>query len=148
MRGREGEAGQIMVLSIVFGLLVLALVMVVGSVASVYLEHKQLLALADAIAADAADALDEGAYFGSDAGVLTLTDASVAANVEQYLDRAPAALVEDYEDLRVISPTGTPDGRSAQVSLQARIRPPLVPWALVPFADGFEVSVTASASAQ
>ena len=74
------DDGQIMLLSIAYGVVALALVLTVVSISAIYLERKQLLALADAVAAGAADAVDEDAYFGSDRGEtpeLPLTDASV-----------------------------------------------------------------------
>jgi uncharacterized membrane protein len=148
-RSREDD-GQIMLLSIVYGLVALALVLVVVSVSAIYLEHKRLLALADAVAADAADAVDEDAYFGSERGeaaALPLTDASVRQGVQDYLAAAPLGVV-DFESLAIAEPTGTPDGTTAQVSLSAVVRPPLVTWVIAPWQDGFVVTVTSSAAAE
>lgn len=148
-RAREDD-GQIMLLSIFYGLIALALVLVIVSVSAIYLERKQLLALADAVAADAADSIDEDAYFGSDRPAdpaLPLTDASVAQAVEHYLAEAPQGVV-DFEGLAVADPTGTPDGTTAEVTLSAIVRPPLVSWAISPWQDGFVVSVTARAEAE
>lgn len=147
-RWREDD-GQIMLLSIAYGLVALALVLTVVSVSAIYLERKQLLALADAVAADAADAVDEGQYFGSDRGdepTLPLTDASVQQAAQDYLAAAPAGVV-DFERLAIAEPTGTPDGTAAQVSLSALVRPPLVTWVISPWQDGFTVTVTSSAAA-
>lgn len=147
-RAREDD-GQIMLLSIAYGLVALALVLTVVSVSAIYLERKQLLALADAVAADAADAVDEESYFGSDRGetpALPLTDASVQHAAQDYLAAAPAGVV-DFESLAIAQPTGTPDGTTAQVSLSAVVRPPLVTWAIAPWQDGFTVTVTSSAEA-
>lgn len=144
------DDGQIMILSIFYGLLALALVLVVVSVSAIYLERKRLLALADAVAADAADALDEGAYFGAErpeGAALPLTDASVRLAVEDYLSAAPQGVV-DFESLAIAQPTGTPDGTTAQVSLSAVVRPPVVTWAIAPWQDGFVVTVTSSAAAE
>lgn len=138
-----------MLLSIFYGLLALALVLVVVAVSAIYLERKRLLALADAVAADAADAVDDDIYFGPDRGEepeLPLTDASVHQQVQDYLAEAPAGVV-DFESLTVGQPTGSPDGTTAQVTLAAVVRPPVVTWAISPWQDGFTVTVTASAQA-
>lgn len=147
--GSAREDGQILLLSLVFGVITLALVLVVASVSSIYLERKELLALADALAADAADAVDAQTYY-TDAGVehLPLTDASVHAAVQDYLAAAPAAVTGEFEDFAVAAPTGTPDGQVAEVTLAARVRPPVLPWVLMPWADGFEIEVTARGAAQ
>ena len=145
----RGEDGQILLLSLVFGVITLALVLVVASVSSIYLERKELLALADALAADAADAVDAESYYTDDSlAHVPLTDASVHAAVQDYLASAPAAVTGEFEDFAVVAPTGTPDGQVAQVSLAARVRPPVLPWVLMPWADGFEIEVTARGMAQ
>jgi len=143
------DDGQIMLLSIAYGLVALALVLVVVSVSAIYLERKRLLALADAVAADAADAIAEDAYFGGDrpdGPALPLTDDSVRQEVQEYLAAAPQGVV-DFEGLAVGELTGTPDGTTAQVTLSAVVRPPVVTWAIAPWRDGFVVTVTASAEA-
>ncbi|WP_159622721.1 pilus assembly protein TadG-related protein [Ruania rhizosphaerae] len=144
-RSQGHDDGQILLLSLVYGVVTLALVLVVVSVSAIYLERKRLLSLADALAADAADAVDEASFYGGaavDPGDLPLTDASVQGAVADYLAAAPAGVAE-FEDFGVVPPTGSPDGLTAQVSLTARVRPPLVPWAIIPFADGFVIDVTA-----
>lgn len=149
LRLRDDD-GQIMLLSIFYGLIALALVLVVVSVSAIYLERKQLLALADAVAADAADSIDEDVYFSSDRPhdpALPLTDASVHQAVQDYLAAAPQGVV-DFEALAVADPTGTPDGTTAEVSLQAIVRPPLVTWAISPWQDGFVITVTSRAEAE
>lgn len=145
----SAEDGQIMLLSIVYGLVALTLVLVVVSVSSVYLERKRLLALADAVAADAADTVDEDSYFGGERPqevAIPLTDDSVQQAAADYLEAAPRAVV-DFDELAIASPTGTPDGTTAQVSLAAVVRPPVVTWVLRPWQDGFVVTVTTSAEA-
>ena len=143
------DQGQILLLSLVFGVLTLTLVLVVASVSAIYLERKELLALADALAADAADAVDAERYY-TDPGVdhLPLTDASVHAAVQEYLAAAPAAVTDEFEAFAVVPPTGTPDGSVAEVTLSARVRPPVLPWVLMPWADGFPIEVTARGMAQ
>lgn len=136
-----------MVLSIALGVVILALVMVLGSLAAIHLERKRLLDLADALAADAADALDEDVYFTNPGTDVTLSDASVARSVADFLAAAPRSLVDEFDDLRVVSAT-TPDARIARVHLSARARPALIPWVLVPWSDGFTIEAVSSAQAQ
>lgn len=144
------DRGQIMLLSIGFAVVAIALVLVVTAVSAIYLERKQLLALADAIAADAADAVDEGAYFGEgrpEVPAIPLTDASVQAAAQDYLDVAPEAVIGDFRGLAVVAPTGTPNGTMAEVTLSAIVRPPVVGAILAPWQDGFAIVVTARAEA-
>lgn len=161
----EKDGGQILLLSMAFGAITLVLVLVVAAVSSIYLERKELLALADALAADAADSVAERAYYGpggdgdpagpaakapaasSVEGAVPLSDASVEAAVRDYLAAAPDQVVGEFEDFGVVAPTGTPDGATAVVTLSARARPPMVPWVLLPWADGFAIEVTARAQA-
>lgn len=148
-RLREDD-GQIMLLSIFYGLITLALVLVVVSVSAIYIERKSLLALADAVAADAADAIDEGSYFGTGRPAdpaLPLTDEAVQQAVADYLAAAPVGVV-DFEGLTVSPPTGTPNGTTAEVTLSAVVRPPVLTWAISPWRDGFVVSVTSRAEAE
>ncbi|PYG00436.1 hypothetical protein SAMN05216184_1036 [Georgenia satyanarayanai] len=141
----DGESGQIMLLSLGFGVLALALVLVVAAASSVYLERKQLLALADGAAADAADAIDYGLYYAGERDGLPLSDSSVHAAVGEHLQESAAA--GSFHGLGVAGATGTSDGRTAQVTLTAVARPAVVPWVLVPWSDGFSISVTSSARA-
>ena len=135
-----------MLLSIVLGVVLLALVMVLGSIASIHLERKQLLDLADALAADAADALDTGVYFADPGTEVALSDASVADSVRTFLETAPESLTGTFEGLRVVSAT-TPDGATARVHVSARARPVLIPWVLVPWSEGFTIEAVSHARA-
>ncbi|WP_230976421.1 pilus assembly protein TadG-related protein [Georgenia wutianyii] len=143
----DGESGQITLLSIGFGLLALTLVLVLAAASSLYLERKQLLALADGAAADAADAIDYERYYAPDgpAEGLPLSDASVRESVVEYLGSSAAATT--FRGLGVSAGTGTEDGRTARVVLSAVARPAVVPWVLVPWTDGFVITVTSSARA-
>lgn len=155
LRRRAGggpEDGQIMLLTMAFGALALALVLVVASASAVHIERKRLLGLADAVAAAAADAVDEGVYYrtqvsGASPTTVPLTDASVDAAVADFLAAAPRPLTGEFERLRVAEPTGTPDGATAQVTLTALARPPMVPWVLAPWSDGITLRVTSTARA-
>lgn len=144
----DPEAGHVMLLSIAFALLALALVLVVASASAVHIERKQLLALADAAALDAADTLDPDTFYGAgldDGPLVPLTDARVRAAVAGHLAASPAAA--GLADLHIGEPTGTPDGVTAEVTLTARARPPFVPWGLTGWSTGVPIVATSSARA-
>ncbi|WP_432508078.1 pilus assembly protein TadG-related protein [Kineococcus esterisolvens] len=151
MRGggcEEGrDEGRIALLSLGFALVALVLVLVVVSASAVHLQRKRLYALADSAAADAADALDEEAYFttGPAAGAVPLSDASVRASAQEHVRAAGAARPAG---LRVAAGTGSPDGRTAVVVLSAVVVPPFA--ALVPerFAGGVELRASSRAVAR
>jgi len=144
----SGDAGQISLLVIGYCTLAIALLTVVTSASAVHLERKRLLEVADSAALDAADALDSPLYYGG-GGVgppgtgVPLTGASVRASVAEYLRLRGAA--GEFEGLAVAEPTGTPDGSTAEVTLVARVRLPLVSAALEAYADGIVLSATARA---
>ncbi|MGC0249667.1 pilus assembly protein TadG-related protein [Pseudactinotalea sp. Z1748] len=148
VRIRAGdEDGQIMLLSIVYGLVTLALVLVVASVSHLHIERKRLWNLADSLAAGAADATDVGRWYdtgGTDG--LVLTDASVSEAVGDQLAATPEVVADSFIDFRVVSVSAV-DDQTVEVILSARARPPLVPWVLVPWQDGFTVEVTSRAHA-
>ncbi|WP_255491797.1 MULTISPECIES: pilus assembly protein TadG-related protein [unclassified Actinotalea] len=146
-RTRPGDDdGQIMLLSIAFGALALLLVTAVVAASGVHLERKRLLALADLAALDAADALDESAYYArsADDDVLRLSSAGVRASVEEYLTASPAAV--RLEGLTVLD-AKSPDGRTAEVTLGAVARPALVSWVTAAWSDGIALTATATARA-
>lgn len=144
-----GDDGQISLLVIGYCVLAIGLLMVVASASAVHLERKRLLEVADSAALDAADALDSPLYYGSGSGVgppgsgVPLTDASVQASVADYLRLRGAAA--EHEALSVAEPTGTPDGSTAEVTLVARVRLPLVGAALDAYGGGIVLRVTARA---
>ncbi|WP_415853634.1 pilus assembly protein TadG-related protein [Sinomonas sp. G460-2] len=120
-----GDSGQIAVLAVGYVVLCLLVGGVVTGVSAVYLEHKRLLSVADGAAQAAADSFalaDVAAGQGPPAA--TLGDERVRAAVHTYLasDGASARL----DGLRVAASTGSPDARSARVTLTAVARPPLV----------------------
>lgn len=149
-RGGPGgdDSGQVLLLGMAFGLLALAIVLVIASAAAVHLERKQLWALADAAALDAADALDAETFYtaGSPEARVPLTDEGVRGAVADHLAGSPGAA--GLRGLTVAEPTGSPDGVTAQVTLGAVVRPPFVPWALVGWSDGIAIRVTSSARAE
>jgi len=150
-RDARGDRGQVLLLSIAYGVIALLLVTVVVSASSIHIERKRLLALADSLAADAADAIDEDAFYRGalpepvPGAVLSLTDDGVRASVEDRLARHHA-LVERFDGLVVVD-ASTPDGRTAEVTLGATTKPALISWVTAPWSDGIRLRVTARARA-
>jgi len=150
-RAARGDDGQVLLLSIAYGVIALLLVTVVVSASSIHIERKRLQALADSLAADAADAIDQGAFYrgeltGPGPGTaLSLTDDGVRASVEDRLARH-RALVQRFDGLEVVD-ASTPDGRTADVTLAAVAKPALISWVTAPWSDGIELRVTARARA-
>ena len=111
------------------------------SAAGVHLERKRLLALADLLALEGADAVGDNRYFvpeggreAPESGGVPLTDASVRASVDGYLRDNPDAAAA-WDEFAVLGAT-TPDGRTAEVRLGAVVRPVLLSWVLAPWSDG------------
>lgn len=143
-RRARGDDGQVMLLALAYGLLALLLVTVVACASAVHLARKELLALADLAALEAADAMDRDRYFvTSDAG-MTVTDAAVAAAVEAYLVDAPTS--GRLSELTVVS-ASTPDARTARVTLRAVADVPLLTFVTAAWSDGVVLEVTAEARA-
>ena len=143
---RSDDDGQIMILSIGFVVVALLLITVVASAASVHLERKRLLALADVLALEGADAVGDDRYYAPGAGrerSVPLTDAAVRAGIDQYLRDNPDATAQ-WDQFAVLS-AGTPDGRSAQVHLAAVTHPALVSWVLAPWRDGIALEAESTA---
>jgi hypothetical protein len=154
----EGDEGQVLLLILGYTLIVFLLITVVVSATAVHLARSRLVNLADAAALDAADSLDEPAYYdgttggapgGSSpsglVGAVPLSDATVRRAVDGYLTVTPVS--PSLEDLTVGRPTGAPDARTAEVTLTARVRPPLVTYVLSPWAGGIPLKATARARA-
>ena len=135
------DEGRIALLSLAFGLLAMVLVLVVVSASAVHLQRKRLYAVADAAAADAADALDDAAYY-TGGGDLLLSDASVRDSAAGYV-----AAHADLAGVVVARGTGTPDGRTAVVVLDADVRPLFVAFVPEEFAAGIRVRATSRAVA-
>ncbi len=123
----------------------------VVSATGVHLEQKRLLALADELALEAADAVDLDAFYRGQAppptedGVLALTDADVRRAVDEYLAAHPQVVL-DVDGLRVVEAVSD-DGRTARVTLAALARPPLVSSVTAAWSDGIALTATASARA-
>jgi Flp pilus assembly protein TadG len=146
-RRRHGaEEGQIAIL--ILGLFVITLVLVLGAidVTAAQLGRMRLLDAADATALDAADALDErAAYTEGITETPVLTNASVRAAAEQHLARTPRPTgLEDWE----LGPdTGSPDGRTAVVTLTGRATLPMTGWVLDSLGGSVTITVQSRARA-
>ena len=146
MRAREPDEGRIALLSLGFALVAMVLVLVVVSASAVHLQRKRLYALADAAAADAADAVDERAYYaagGVRGGAVPLSDATVRDSVRRYLVLAGAD--RDLPGVEVAAGTGSPDGAGAVVVLDVVVVPPFAAVVPGPFADGVVLRASSSA---
>ncbi|WP_426594890.1 pilus assembly protein TadG-related protein [Cellulomonas sp. McL0617] len=147
MKARRDD-GQVMLLTLGFVVIALLLISVVASAAHVHLERKRLLALADVLALEGADAVASDRYYAPGAdrqpGV-PLTDATVRREVEQYLRDNPDATAQ-WDQFTVLSAT-TPDGSSAYVHLGAVTHPVLLSWVLAPWQDGIALEAESSARA-
>lgn len=151
-RPATDDSGQVLLLALVYGLVAILLVLVVVAASAVHLDRKRLLGLADAAALDAADAVDEAAYFEATAraegiDAVPVTDATVRDSVVAYLLRqdAPTRFVDLSVDS---SATGTPDGESVVVVLTARSLPLLPEVVAGSFTSGVPLRVTATATSQ
>ncbi|GAB4099791.1 pilus assembly protein TadG-related protein [Sinomonas halotolerans] len=138
------ESGQIIVLVIGFAVLCLLVATTVMGVSAVYIEHKKLLSAADGAAVAAADSFTIAAAASGDAPpAAALSAERVRGVVVGYLERdgTPAR----FDRLVVASATGTPDGRTATVSLSAVAHVPVAGF-LLP--DGVPIQATSSARAR
>jgi hypothetical protein len=143
---RRPEDGQIAVL--ILGLFVIVLVFILGAidVTAAQLARMRLLDTADAIALDAADALDVGAvYEGGVQGPLVLTNSSVREAATTHLSRTPRPTGISSWTLQ--PPTGTPDGTTAEVTLSGRATLPMTGWILESLGGGVTITVTSRARA-
>lgn len=145
-----GEEGQVLLLGVGTVALVAALLLVVATATSVYLDLKHLTSLADSAAAAAADSVDYSSYYGS--GVSpgapgALTDQVVIETAQEDLGsqlRAQDGRASGLSDVR-ISQAYAQDAGTAVVTLTARSQPPFLPWGILP-SGGFTLTATGSAA--
>lgn len=139
VRLRTGEEGSSLILTIFYSAFSLLLILIVVSATSLALERKRLFNEADGAALAGADAYDLSAlHGGADAPVPVLHDSDVHAAAQEYLALVKNTSLED----RVLENASSPDGSSAQVTLSAAWRPPVLTL-FVP--EGIRLSATASA---
>ncbi|ASR54056.1 hypothetical protein [Cellulomonas sp. PSBB021] len=140
------DDGQVIILT--FGVVLFAsmLILVVASAAQLHLEHKRLVALADMLALDASDSIGEGVYYGTEGKArLALTDASVRAAVDEYLEAHPDE-ASGWRQFAVVEATAA-GPRTAHITLVARVQPSSTAWVLGAWSDGITLEATASATA-
>lgn len=149
-RRLAGEEGQVLLLGVGTVALVAALLLVVATATSVYLDLKHLTSLADSAAAAAADSVDYSSYYGS--GVSpgapgALTDQVVIETAQEDLGsqlQAQDGRAGGLGDVR-ISQAYAQDAGTAVVTLTARSQPPFLPWGILP-SGGFTLTATGSAA--
>lgn len=117
------DDGSILPLVCGFGALALALILVVASATSLYLERKRLFTLADGAALVGAEAFSLDDVRVTPGGPrVELQPAEVRSAVRQYLADNP---IGPFESLHLDEAT-TLDGRSARVTVSAIWRPPVI----------------------
>jgi uncharacterized membrane protein len=131
-RGADAdEDGSVLILTLGYAVLAIAVVLICVDATSLYLAQKRLDALADAAALAGAD----GYTFVVDSG-----EPRAELTAEAVRDQAEA-LVGDMGSDAVIVEAGTPDGVSARVTVADTWRPPLITL-FVP--DGVALEATAT----
>ncbi|MDQ4503227.1 pilus assembly protein TadG-related protein [Sinomonas sp. ASV322] len=141
---RVDESGQLTILIIGYAILCLLVAGVVTGVSAIHIEHKKLLSVADGAAQAAADSFTlADASQGEGPPAAALGTDRVRAVVNTYLAADMAAA--GFEGLAVEGTTGSPDARTAQVTLSAVARVPLVSM-LMP--DGVQIEATSTARAR
>lgn len=143
-RGEDRDDGQVTILVIGFAVVLLLLTVVVMGVTAVYLGERKLQVLADNAALAAADTFVELRPGAPGAPPRTvLDDDAVAGAAAAYLDTVSAWA--GTPGLALAAPTGSPDGRTAEVTLSAVVHPPVVNL-VVP--DGIPITATSEARAR
>ncbi|MFC8683309.1 pilus assembly protein TadG-related protein [Microbacterium ureisolvens] len=125
------DEGSVLILTLGYGVLAIAVILVCTAATSLYLAQKQLDAVADAAALAAADGFELSVVDGEP--VATLTDAGVRREAEAMIGVIAT-------DARLISATTT-DGVSARVSVAGSWHPPVV-TVFVP--EGLALEATAT----
>ncbi|MEO8094699.1 MAG: pilus assembly protein TadG-related protein [Pseudolysinimonas sp.] len=138
MRRRlSGDDGSVLPLICFYGALALLVTLIVASATSLYLERKRLFTLADGAALVGAESFTLADVSVTPSGPrVELKPAQVRSAVRKYLDGNP---IGRFESLSLDEAT-TLDGRSAQVTVSAVWRPPVVTL-FVP--EGLRIDATA-----
>ncbi|WP_109210743.1 MULTISPECIES: pilus assembly protein TadG-related protein [Microbacterium] len=125
------DEGSVLILTLGYGVLAIAVILVCTAATSLYLAQKQLDAVADAAALAAADGFELSVIDGEP--VATLTDAGVRREAEAMIGVIAT-------DARLISAT-TPDSVSARVTVAGSWHPPVV-TVFVPEGVALEATAT------
>lgn len=110
------DEGSVLILTLGYGVLAIAVILVCTAATSLYLAQKQLDAVADAAALAAADGFALSIVGGEP--VATLTDTGVRSE-------AAAMIGQIGDDARLVT-ASTPDGVSARVTVAGEWHPPVV----------------------
>lgn len=125
------DEGSVLLLTLGYVLLALAVIFVCVCATDLYLSQKRLDALADS-----------AALAGADGFTLTVRDGSVRAELtDAGVDEQAEALVAALPGEAALLAAGTPDGVTARVTVTAQWHPPLVS-VFVP--DGVRLESTAT----
>jgi len=133
------DTGSTLLLTIFYGAMALVVVLLVVAATSLYLERKRLFTLADGAALVGAEAFELSDVTVTDgAPHVILETTKVATSVEEYVASNPLSSLDEIH----IDDASSPDGTSANVTLSAYWRPPVLSL-LVP--EGLRIEVTAVA---
>ena len=133
------DRGSILPLVLLYGILALALVLIVTAATSLYLEKKRLFTLADGAALVGAESFSlTEVTLGPDGPRPLLHHGEVHTAVSSYLGGNP---IGDFESLQLEEAT-TLDGLSATVTVSSVWSPPVV-TVFVP--EGLRIEATATA---
>jgi len=129
--GETDDDGSVLLLTLGYGVLAIAVVLVCTAATSLYLAQKELDAVADAAALAAADAFE-----------LTVSDTGATATLsdDDVAREARAMIAEIGVDAGLVSAT-SPDGASARVTVTGTWHPPVVTM-FVP--EGVRLEATAT----
>ncbi|HEU5222087.1 MAG TPA: pilus assembly protein TadG-related protein [Candidatus Lumbricidophila sp.] len=137
---RRDESGSTMLLTILFAVVTIALVLVVASTASLYIERKRLYSLADATALVAAEQWqDASTAVVNDHLEFHLDPPAMRSAAAEYLARAATRLRAPQ-----LVAVQTRDGQTAEVTLRSVWRAPFG-LDFLPLAVPIEVTTTARA---
>lgn len=123
------EEGRIGVLLAVMVMIVLIACLVVANIAAVHLQHRRLLACADALALAASGHVDAHPFYASGGNALEVNPAWAQAVVQERLVALSASTCQVGEGAQVLSVQRSAQDVVVEVSAHARL--PLVP----PFVD-------------
>ncbi|MEA1264138.1 hypothetical protein MicroSTF_13935 [Microbacterium sp. STF-2] len=127
----DHEEGSVLLLTLGYVLLALAVIFVCVCATDLYIAQKRLDALADS-----------AALAGADGFTLAVRDGSVRAELtDDGVEQQAEAMVSALPGEATITAAGTPDGATARVTVTAEWRPPLVS-VFVP--DGVPLESTAT----
>lgn len=136
-RARDDE-GSTLLLTICYGALALALILVIVAATALYIERRRLFSLADGAALAGAEAFRLEQVRAGGAGVSpSLADDAVSDAASTWLAEAPTSL-----DAVALAGAGALDDETASVTLTAAWQPPVVTL-FVP--SGIPIEVTATA---